>query len=41
MLTGVGRRTAVSIVSALHQAKLVSLKMGKNYGAKQFKVTML
>ena len=27
--SGVGRRSAVSIVSALHQAKLVSLKMGE------------
>ena len=35
--SGVGRRTAISIVSALHQAKLVSLKMGKNYSVKQFK----
>ncbi len=35
--SGVGRRTAVSIVSALHQAKLVALKMGKNYGVKQFR----
>ena len=36
-MSGVGRRTAVSIVSALHQAKLVALKMGKNFGPKQFK----
>ena len=35
--SGVGRRNAVSIISALHQAKLISLKMGKNYGIKQFK----
>lgn len=35
--SGVGRRTAVSIVSALHQAKMLSLKMGKHYGVKQFK----
>ena len=35
--SGVGRRTAISIVSALHQAKLVALKMGKNYSEKQFK----
>ena len=35
--SGVGRRTALSIVSALHQAKLVSMKMGKNYSTKQFK----
>ena len=35
--SGVGRRTAVSIVSALHHAKLVTLKMGRNYGVKQFK----
>ena len=35
--SGVGRRTAVSIVAALHQAKLVAMKMGKNFGPKQFK----
>ena len=35
--SGVGRRNAVSIVSALHHAKLITLKMGKNYGLKQFK----
>ena len=35
--SGVGRRNAVGIVSALHQAKLVMLKMGKNYNIKQFK----
>ena len=38
--SGVGRRTALSIVSALHQAKLVSLKMGKNYSQKQFKAEL-
>ena len=27
--SGVGRRSAVSIVSALHQAKFINLKMGK------------
>ena len=35
--SGVGRRNAVSIVSALHHAKLITLKMGNNYGLKQFK----
>ena len=35
--SGVGRRNAVSVVSALHHAKLLALKMGKNYGVKQFK----
>ena len=35
--SGVGRKSSVSIVAALHQAKLVNLKMGKNYGVKQFK----
>lgn len=34
---GVGRRNAISIVSALQQARIVSLRMGKNYGLKQFK----
>ena len=29
--SGVGRRSAVSIVSALHQAKWINLKMGKKY----------
>ena len=37
---GVGRRNAVSIVSALHQAKVVSFKMGKNFGIKQFKAEL-
>lgn len=34
---GVGRKSAVRIVSALHGAKLVSLKMGKAYNLKNFK----
>ena len=38
--SGVGRRTALSIVSALHQAKLISLKMAKNYTQKQFKTEL-
>jgi dynein heavy chain 2 len=38
--SGVGRRTAVSIVSALHQAKLNTLKVGRNYGEKQFKMEL-
>ena len=37
---GVGRRNAVSIISALHQSKTLSLKMGKNYGLKQFKTEL-
>ena len=34
---GVGRRAAVCSVAALHTAKLVTLKMGKNFGLKQFR----
>jgi dynein heavy chain 2 len=34
---GVGRKSAVRIVSALHGAKLVSLKMGKASNVKNFK----
>lgn len=34
---GVGRKSAVRIVSALHGAKLVSFKMGKAYNLKNFK----
>ena len=34
---GVGRKSAVRIVSALHGAKLHTLKMGKNYSLKNFK----
>jgi dynein heavy chain 2 len=34
---GVGRKSAVRIVSALHGAKLLSLKMGKAYSLKNFK----
>ena len=34
---GVGRRAAVCLVSALHSARLVTLKMGKNFGLKQFR----
>ena len=34
---GVGRKSAVRIVSALHGAKLVSFKMGKAYNSKNFK----
>jgi dynein heavy chain 2 len=34
---GVGRTSAVRIVSALHGAKLVSFKMGKAYNLKNFK----
>ena len=38
--SGVGRRSAVSIISALQQAKMVRLKMGKNFGLKQFKTEL-
>ena len=38
--SGVGRRTAMSIVSALHQAKVMFPKMGKAYGLKQFKAEL-
>ncbi len=38
--SGVGRRTAVSVVTALHQAKMVTMKMGRNYGEKQFKAEL-
>lgn len=34
---GVGRKSAVRTVSALHGVKLVSLKMGKAYNLKNFK----
>ncbi|XP_069679211.1 cytoplasmic dynein 2 heavy chain 1 isoform X2 [Periplaneta americana] len=34
---GVGRKSAVRIVSALNGAKLLSLKMGKSYSLKNFK----
>ena len=37
---GVGRRNAISIVSALHQAKVISFKMGKNFGLKPFKTEL-
>lgn len=35
--TGVGRKSAVRIVSALNNARLYTLKMGKGYGLKSFK----
>ena len=35
--SGVGRRESLCVVSALHSARLVHLKMGKNFGIKQFK----
>lgn len=34
---GIGRRTALSIVAALHGATLYTLKVGQHYGVKQFK----
>ena len=38
--SGVGRRAAVSVVSALHRAKLVTLNMGKGYTIKQFRTDL-
>ena len=38
--SGVGRRDAVCTVCAIHDAKLVTLKMGKNFGIKQFKTDL-
>ena len=38
--SGVGRREAACTVAALHDAKLVTLKMGKNFGLKQFKTEL-
>ena len=38
--SGVGRRAAVSVVSALHRAKLVTLNMGKGYTLKQFRTDL-
>jgi dynein heavy chain 2 len=35
--SGAGRRTAISVTSSLLEAKLITLKMGKTYGIKQFK----
>ena len=38
--SGVGRREATCTVAAMHDAKLVTLKMGKNFGIKQFKTEL-
>ena len=35
--SGIGRKNAVGIVSAFQKAKVVNLKMGKNYSIKNFK----
>ena len=35
--SGIGRKNAVGIVSAFQNAKVVSMKMGKNYSMKSFK----
>ncbi|XP_068082912.1 cytoplasmic dynein 2 heavy chain 1 [Anabrus simplex] len=37
---GVGRKSAVRVVSALHGARLMSLKMGKGYSVKNFKTDL-
>jgi dynein heavy chain 2 len=37
---GIGRRTALYIVSVLHGATLFTLKVGQNYGIKQFKTDL-
>ena len=37
---GVGRREAVCAVSAIHGARLVTIKTGKNFGIKQFKADL-
>ncbi len=37
---GIGRRSAVSVAAAMQRAKLVSLKMTRNYGLKQFKAEL-
>lgn len=36
-VSGVGRRTAMSLVAHMHQMNLFSPKMSRNYGLKQFK----
>ena len=38
--TGVGRRTAVTLVAFMHQMELVSPKVSRNYGDKQFKTDL-
>lgn len=37
---GVGRRSALSIVSALHNATIFTLRIGRNYNIKSFKVDL-
>jgi dynein heavy chain 2 len=39
-LTGIGRHTALAIVSALHGAAIHTLKVGRNYAMKQFKIDL-
>ena len=36
-VSGVGRRTAVTIVSHIHQMQISSPKVGRGYSLKQFK----
>ncbi len=38
--SGVGRRTAVTLVAHMHQMTLVSPKIGRGYGLKQFKLDL-
>ena len=35
--SGVGRRTAVTLVSSMHQMQLYTPKISRGYGLKQFK----
>ena len=37
---GVGRRTAVSVVSHMHGMQLFAPKVSRNYGMKQFKTDL-
>ena len=38
--SGVGRRTAVSVVSHMHMMQLFTPKVGRNYGVKHFKTDL-
>lgn len=38
--SGVGRRTAVTLVAFMHQMQLFSPKVSRNYGDKQFKADL-
>ena len=35
--SGVGRRTAVTLVASMHQMQLITPKIGRGYGVKHFK----